>query len=221
MRAIIPDCQHYSDTICPRPGGILLSSISDESACSPWISRVHSTVSDSRSHFERAALTPFHGVFAPNRGHREHVVPRREPKEEIDKRLAPVQRDARDPNRKLGTLPVADRVFGRQRPPRSAPTAIDCSSPASTASSNLECLPSPSARRISGHRLPTCGPSPHIATRAAMIAQDFAVCACSRAQSIATPMVERACARNRQKDRRGRGQRSLYPQQLQHIWKQP
>ena len=58
MRAIIPDCQHYSDTICPRPGGILLSSISDQSACSPWISRVHSTVSDSRSHFERAALTP-------------------------------------------------------------------------------------------------------------------------------------------------------------------
>ena len=49
--------------------------------------------------------------------------------------------------------------------------------------------------------------SPHIAPRAAMIAEDFARVRVLATESIATPMVERARTRTRAKDRRGRGQR--------------
>ena len=53
------------------------------------------------------------------------------------------------------------------------------------------------------------GPSPHIAPRAAMIAEDFARVRVLATESIATPMVEGARTRTRAKDRRGRGQRGL------------
>ena len=55
--------------------------------------------------------------------------------------------------------------------------------------------------------------SPHIAPRAAMIAPDFAPVRVLATGSIATPMVEGACARTGAKDKRGRGQRSLHPEQ--------
>ena len=72
--------------------------------------------------------------------------------------------------------------------------------------------------------------SPHIAPRAAMIAEDFCrvrttLASRSPSGSIATSMVERACARTRQKDRRGRGRghcrRGLYPEQHRIIWMIP
>ena len=53
--------------------------------------------------------------------------------------------------------------------------------------------------------------SPHIAPRAAKIAEDFARVRVLATESIATPMVEGARTRTRAKDRRGRGQRGLWP----------
>ena len=48
--------------------------------------------------------------------------------------------------------------------------------------------------------------------RAAMIAPDFALLRVLATGIIAPSMVEGACARKRAKDKRGRGQRSLYPE---------
>ena len=50
--------------------------------------------------------------------------------------------------------------------------------------------------------------SPHIALRAAMIAEDFARVRLLAIKSIATPMVEGAWKRTPAKDRQGRGQRT-------------
>ena len=47
----------------------------------------------------------------------------------------------------------------------------------------------------------TAPPSPHIAPRAAMIAEDFARVRVLATESIATPMIEGARTRTRAKDR--------------------
>ena len=52
---------------------------------------------------------------------------------------------------------------------------------------------------------------PHIALRAAMIAEDFARVRLLAIKSIATPMVEGAWKRTPVKDRQGRGQRTSRP----------
>ena len=64
--------------------------------------------------------------------------------------------------------------------------------------------------------------------RAAMIAEDSCrvrttLASRSPSRSIAPPMVERACARTRQKDRRGRGhrRRGLYPEKIPNKFIQP
>ena len=121
-------------------------------------------------------------------------------------------------------FPDAERAYGavlrhaKRACFRWIPGALDCfkgagephRTPALMAGFNA--VPCASAPRRAGAKTL----SPQIAPRAAMIAEDFCrlrttLASRSPSGSIAPPMVERACARKRQKDRRGRGQRSLYP----------
>ena len=93
----------------------------------------------------RLNLTWFHGVFAPNFRHREHVVPQREPREEIDKPLAPMT-----PMQRLKRVFAIDPNAARSRPAPGA--AVRCvssrasrtptSSPrfSSSSTSNRTCL---------------------------------------------------------------------------------
>ena len=63
----------------------------------------------------RLNLTRFHGVFAPNCKHREHLVPRRQPKAEApDKPLAPLT-----PMQRLKRVFAIDPNAARSKPARS------------------------------------------------------------------------------------------------------
>ena len=82
---------------------------------SSWIPSISLPALPARVPRPRLNLTYFHGVFAPNCKHREHIVPRHQPKAEApDKPLAPLT-----PMQRWKRVFAIDPNAARSRPARS------------------------------------------------------------------------------------------------------